>query len=78
MASNIIIKTTPATYSPVYNPIEICVFEQDLASQNQTNYKYVITCTLATGETDTWQVPLAPADKLLYGWQDVSRFLEKL
>ena len=77
MASNIIIKTTPATYSPVYNPIEICVFEQDLASQNQTNYKYVITCTLATGETDTWQVPLAPADKLLYGWQDVSRFLEK-
>lgn len=77
MASNITIKTTPATYSPVYNPIEICVYEQDGVSRAETNYKYIITCTLSTGEEDTWQVPLAPSDKLFYGWQDVSRFLEK-
>jgi len=77
MPSSITIKTTPATYSPVYNPIEICVYEQTAASRSETNYKYIITCDLSTGESDTWYVPLAPADKLYYGWQDVSRFLEK-
>lgn len=77
MASNITIKTTPPSYSPVYNPIEICAYEQDATSRSEDNYKYVITCTTEAGDTDTWYVPLAPSDKLFYGWQDVSRFLEK-
>ena len=63
MPSSITIKTTPATYSPVYNPIEICVYEQTAASRSETNYKYIITCDLSTGESDTWYVPLAPPDR---------------
>jgi len=77
MASNITVKTQPPEYSPVYNPINICVYESDAASRAETNYKYIITVTTEGGDSDKWYVPLSPSSTLFYGWTDISRMLEK-
>lgn len=76
MASNITFKTTPPDYSPVYNRVQCCVYENDASSRAETNYKYVITVTTEAGDSEKWLVPLSPSSTLNYGWLDISRMLE--
>ena len=81
MASAITVKTSPPEYNPVYNPINICVYESDATSRGKTNYKYIIYLTIQSGaglgDEFQFQVPLGTSDNLFYGVQDVSRVLEK-
>jgi len=77
MASNITVKTSPPEYNPVYNPIRLCVFENDSASRGQPNYKYIIEVTAETEDVITFYVPIGTTDNLGYGVQDVSRVLER-
>jgi hypothetical protein len=77
MASNITVKTSPPEYNPVYNPIRLCVFENDAPSRAEPNYKYIIEVTPELLDTITFYVPISPTDNLGYGVQDVSRVLER-
>jgi hypothetical protein len=75
MPSNQIIKNQPPAYAPVYNILEVCVFEQDAPSLAMPNYKYIIEVIVTGHLTQKFFVP--PEPKQNFGIQDVSRYVDQ-
>lgn len=75
MPSNIIILTTPKTYTPVYNIVELCAKEQDATSILEPNYKFVID--IVTQIHGTFRFSVSPEPILKYGTLDFSRTIDQ-
>ncbi len=77
MASNITIKTDLDAFCPVYNPMEICVHEDDAPTLALTDYRYIFDVYIEGVSSPAYRryevIPESVTDN---GAVDISRFCE--
>lgn len=76
----IVIKTDLKPFSPVYNPIELVVYQNDTGTRTKPDYKYVFDIFINDNKnvtTRTIRTKVAPDPKFALGLQDVSGIVAK-
>lgn len=77
MASNLTIKTDLDTFVPVYNPMELCVYEADAPTLALTDYKYIFDVYIEGVTSPTYKrYEVIPESVTDYGAVDISRYCE--
>jgi len=75
MASNIVILTDLDTFTPVYNPMEVCIQQADAATLALTGYKHIIDVYIE-GVSSFKRYEIIPEPLFSYGVVDISRYCE--
>lgn len=76
----IILKTSPRTFSPVYNKNEHCIFQDDAAIRTKPDYRYLFDIKISdyiSGSTIIVRTKVSPDPSNALGVQDVQGFVEQ-
>lgn len=76
----LVIKTDLKEFAPVYNPIELVVYQNDAGTRTKPDYKYVFDIYINDNKELTTRIirtKVAPDPKLSFGLQDVSQIVAK-
>lgn len=77
MASNLTLKTDLDTFCPVYNPMEICIYQADGVTLALTDYKYIFDVYIEGVSSPAYKrYEVIPDSVLSYGTVDISRYCE--